>query len=345
MHWMGPRVLAPWSQLTYLSFAPCYGADLERVCVQLRNLTELQLIGFKQLTSFDVEFSTPPDIPHVLTNVTKFSLHHTGVFLDFITLPNVQKIIFLECDAGTQDALIPFLHRSACRLQSLELQGSRSSLTFFIFDNNSVASSLTHLSIGSEDLSALFSFWEDRSPGTLPRKLQLLRSVDRIDILDTITKDETTGILASLIHSYLPRLASLDLDPELFASEQMESRSVVCATGSFQLARPTSLRAEYEAWWSSADGKEFQSLWSAGNSQALCAFEVEWDVVSARASLQPGFNLFAKPYRISGQRAGHRSPSPHHDSPAAVHQIHWPTSTSWGYRQTSHTSDLAQTDI
>ncbi|KAJ6534713.1 hypothetical protein B0H10DRAFT_1972366 [Mycena sp. CBHHK59/15] len=337
MHWMGPRILAPWSQLTYLSFSPCDGADLERVCVQLKNLTELQLIGFKSLTDFNVEFSTPPDLPHVLPNIKKFSLHHTGLFLDFITLPVVEKIIFLECDAGIEESIIPFLDRSACRIGSLELQDSGSSLAFFIFDNTSLAASLTYLSIGSEDLSMLFSCLEDRSPGTLPQKLHLLRSVDRcfqIDILNAIAQDETTGVLASLIHSYLPHLSALDLDPELFASEQMESRSVVSRTGSFCLVRPTCLLTEYEAWWASVDGQEFQALWSAGNSEALDAFHVEWDVVSARAPPHSGFNLFANPYRVSGRPTAYESSSPHCYSPAAARLIHGHTSTSWGYRKT-----------
>ncbi|KAJ7753656.1 hypothetical protein DFH07DRAFT_960132 [Mycena maculata] len=44
LHWVGPVVTAPWSQLTYLSFAPLNPSDFLYILPQLVNLIELHLI-------------------------------------------------------------------------------------------------------------------------------------------------------------------------------------------------------------------------------------------------------------------------------------------------------------
>ncbi|KAJ7752175.1 hypothetical protein DFH07DRAFT_774463 [Mycena maculata] len=121
------------------------------------------------------------------------------------------------------------------------------------------------------------------SPCSLSAELRLLRSVDlcfRIDQLNLLDLHITTGQLGRLLLESLPNLALLQLDLETFTEDEVESRFVPVGDGGFHLMRPTYLREEYERWWWSQEGREFEGLWRARSILTIVKSVVWWTVVN-----------------------------------------------------------------
>ncbi|KAJ7430224.1 hypothetical protein B0H11DRAFT_2263984 [Mycena galericulata] len=293
MHWIGPPVSAPWSQLTYLSIAPSNPSEFFRILEQLVNVIDLHLVTPEP--EFGAEFASLPARAHILPSVLTFSLHHHPCLLNFITLPNLQNLILANCGingASTNH----FLDRSAFALYSLELQSPADSIPHNLL-HPTIGASLTRLGIPSEDLSIFILERELETPGTLPHKILLLRDVDlcfRIDPLEGIPTDETTGILASLLHSWFPCLTSLDLDLEVYTQDELESHAVDTPLGGFTVVRPTWLRVEYEQWWISEEGQQFQAILAADGIRTRDTFPIKWECINGILPQRENVNLFSR---------------------------------------------------
>jgi hypothetical protein len=275
---------------------------LESVLPQLTNVTDLHLIYPEHAhpslnPQISEAFDTPPLVPFILPAVTTFSVQHDDQLLNFVTLPALQHLVLAKCWLIYQgDELHALLKRSECQLKSLELQSAGSYHLHYYFRNPAICGSVTRLAISSQDLARFFSRLEEVSPGTLPLRLCCLREVDlcfRIDDLDYFAPDETTGALASLLLSYLPSLARLELDLEIFTEAEMESHRVSTTLGEFTLIRPTCLRAEHEQWWRSDEGQEFQAVWNAGSFDTRRKFGVDWMVVNGCLPRRGGHNRYS----------------------------------------------------
>ncbi|KAJ7752176.1 hypothetical protein DFH07DRAFT_960612 [Mycena maculata] len=125
LHWDGPPISAAWSQLTYLSFCPTHPMDLVDVLPRLISVVELHLIYPIPYdgTAIEEAFSIPPTVSYTLPTVTTFGRELGYNLLAFLTLPNLENLIF--CDRHLSSGALTihrFLNRSGCELKSLELQ-------------------------------------------------------------------------------------------------------------------------------------------------------------------------------------------------------------------------------
>ncbi|KAJ7132613.1 hypothetical protein C8R44DRAFT_871539 [Mycena epipterygia] len=294
LHWIGPSISAPWAQLTHLSWEPRDADEFEEVLDQLGALTHFRIdaSGF--------QFGSPRAV-HILPQVTTFFFSGRGPTLPFFTLPRLQCLI-LESEPVGENAkfLKDILDRSQCRITFLEIDDhsldNPSSLLddiLSLFSHESIASSLTHLVVSSCDLDMLFLALDRASPGLLPHTLLLLRAVDRCFRID-VFPSSPPGVLGALIRAQFPVLDKLDLDVTRCTMHQLESRTVVTGSTKFLVGRPTALRIEYEAWWSSRNGQGFRKTLETGSHSAKAPFEVRWDDVAEWwASSRPRHNIFS----------------------------------------------------
>jgi hypothetical protein len=116
-----------------------------------------------------------------------------------------------------------------------------------------ISPTLTRLLISSRDLNSFFRNLETSTPGTLTRKICLLRDADRcfwIEGLPGIEDDEMLGSLAALVKLHLPSLQRLELHEGLSEGtgapsntpDKYEARRVeVEGTSGFVVARSVAL--------------------------------------------------------------------------------------------------------
>ncbi|KAJ7731370.1 hypothetical protein B0H16DRAFT_1733310 [Mycena metata] len=136
LHWDGPSIFAPWPQLTYLSLHPRSPEHLFDTLQHLANLVELHLCCPADTASFDQS----PFNPCVLPNVTTFGVQsHEGLFT-FVTLPALQHLVLVDCWDGVH--LEDLLERSACHIESLEMQIPSDGRIHGCFDHAAIAPSL-----------------------------------------------------------------------------------------------------------------------------------------------------------------------------------------------------------
>ncbi|KAJ7133869.1 hypothetical protein C8R43DRAFT_1133110 [Mycena crocata] len=197
LHWRGPRIAAPWAQLTHLSWFPTEKHFFELALDELHNLTHLRLeISPVRIAAF---CSAPPATFHVLPKVTNFFLCGLEV-VRFLILPQLRHLVVEYMLEDPDEELKHLVERSRCTLQSLELHRCIFSVDIgAVLSHLFMTSSISHLLIPSRLLDGLFITLEASSPGTLPPKTLLLRSVDRcfrIDLLAGISGDDTAGALA-----------------------------------------------------------------------------------------------------------------------------------------------------
>ncbi|KAJ7022693.1 hypothetical protein C8F04DRAFT_1272400 [Mycena alexandri] len=299
LHWDGPSVSAPWSQLTYLSLHPSSPADFLHTLPQLINLVELHLSCPKSGDTSEIfEDSTPPLHPCVIPTVTTLGVYGHQRLITFITLPVLQHLVVAEF--GPDNELNNPLDRSNCRLESIEIQNpSVNNRIHNSFDHPAVAPSLQRLTTTSQDLTYFLCFsdvwWQFGFPFELglypfrPREgaegLALLRAVDLSFRLDGVNPGEPLEAIAAFIHSRLPSLTVLELDLGVLTPNQLESRWVPTPQGGFTVTRPTHLRVEYEAWLGSDEGREFRALCNAGSEEGKQLFAVSWDIVNGTIPL------------------------------------------------------------
>jgi hypothetical protein len=299
LHWNGPTIAAPWSQLTHLSWAPADPIHFEETLEKLPNLTHLRL---NLHWSHRLDFAAP-EVSHVMPQVTTFFFCGEGAILPFLTLPRLQKLIVQSTRSGpvgdnAQD-LRRFLQRSQCAISTLEidlcswftpLTMDLSIHTPSVLNHASIHNSLISLVISSRDLTNFFSAFNKSTPGTLPPKLRVLTSAHRcfrIDTLPGIAPDETKGVLAAIIRAGFPVLAHLDLDVQGYFVDELEARNVTTGSTSFILRRPTAVRIEYESWWNSADGDQFRIALATGKYVDLIQWYSQW----------PGKNIMRNPWQ------------------------------------------------
>ncbi|KAJ7833192.1 hypothetical protein B0H13DRAFT_2370542 [Mycena leptocephala] len=232
LHWEGPDILAPWAQLTHLS----WHIDLadprhfEQTLDLLSNLIHLRL---QLCIDRYRQFKTPTSL-HILPNVTTYSFSGDTAVTRFLILPKLRHFILIWSHTTAPNDFDLFLERSQCAIQSLELwQHHFSRIPATLLNHPAIAPSLTRLLISSHDLNEFFCELDRSNPGMLPPRLALLRDVDRcfrIEKLPGIDEDETSGVLALIIHAQLPMLAQLELDDREISSvstaPELESRIV-----------------------------------------------------------------------------------------------------------------------
>ncbi|KAJ6568267.1 hypothetical protein DFH09DRAFT_1080661 [Mycena vulgaris] len=238
--------------------------------------------------------------------------------------------LVLEFPALWEDArnIRSLLTRSQCTIRTLQVQAyswedrvyTLLGDTPSLLKHASITPSLTHLLITSQDLDTFFVALDIPTRNVFTSALRQLRSVDqcfRIDDLPGISQDENTGVLAALIRASFPVLEQLDLDCRKLSAEDLEARTVITGATSFLLRRPRVLRQEYESWWNSQDGAEFQIALSTKRYVNIVPFEVSWSVVHGRADPpHPGQNLFSNTqesrisvYRVAAQAAQQAGPN------------------------------------
>ncbi|KAJ7143485.1 hypothetical protein C8R43DRAFT_1130570 [Mycena crocata] len=305
LHWRGPRIAAPWAQLTHLSWFPTEKHFFEMALDELHNLTHLRLeISPVRIAAF---CSAPPATFHVLPKVTNFFLCGLEV-VRFLILPQLRHLVVEYMLEDPDEELKHLVERSRCTLQSLELHRCIFSVDIgAALSHPFMTSSISHLLIPSRLLDGLFITLEGSSPGTLPPKTLLLRSVDRcfrIDLLAGISGDDTAGALAPVVRRHFPALEELTLyDFRHYGKPptmtEFETRTVaITGSPSFVVRRSTAFRHEYELWWNSADGQEFRCALSRNERGLTELFEIWWtDLEEVRNPPHPGQNWFANTKR------------------------------------------------
>ncbi|KAJ6532932.1 hypothetical protein DFH09DRAFT_1092674 [Mycena vulgaris] len=310
LHWEGPAISAPWSQLTHLSWDPPADWDhYEHMFDKLVNLTHLRIHSSRETQPI-----TFPRAVYIIPHVTTFFSAGCTNILPFLSMPLLDTLV-LEFPALWEDArnIRSLLTRSQCTIRTLQVQAyswedrvyTLLGDTPSLLKHASITPSLTHLLITSQDLDAFFVALDIPTRNVFTSALRQLRSVDRcfrIDDLPGISQDENTGVLAALIRASFPVLEQLDLDCRKLSAEDLEARTVITGATSFLLRRPRVLRQEYESWWNSQDGAEFQIALSTKRYVNIVPFEVSWSVVHGRADPpHPGQNLFSNTRRVGYQ--------------------------------------------
>ncbi|KAF7366235.1 hypothetical protein MVEN_00500800 [Mycena venus] len=295
LDWQGPDVAAPWGRLIHLSWDLAL-TNMMQFGQTLESLTCVTNLHMSLMDDHDDRFTSFTTF-HVIPNVTTFSLWGAPELVLPLILPNLQHLIleyiWIRGTPKSVDALVALLSRSKCCLVSLELWGHHFPvLSPNLLVNLSVVRtsptrvaathSLTCLLISSHDLNEFFCYLEADHPGMLSSRIQLLRGTDcpfRIEPLPGINDDGTSGELATLIKTKIPRLERLQLedrDPQDFSiGEQVESRCVTL-NGEFKFVVSCSvhLRCKYKSWWNSGDGLEFRAALDAENTEILKMFEI-----------------------------------------------------------------------
>ncbi|KAJ7795345.1 hypothetical protein B0H14DRAFT_3496020 [Mycena olivaceomarginata] len=286
LHWDGPSGLhAPWAQLTHLSWGVGHAERefFERTLDQLLQLEYLRLAVTDDPEMWDQ--TTPL---HKLQRVTTLSLQATAP-TRFLILPQLHHLI-LESRLDFDPDLVRLLHRSQCNISILELW-TDDSLEWvpdalpLPFHHPAIHLTLTRLVITSFDLNELFLVFEERSPGSLPSKIRLLCGPDRcfqIEDLPEITLKSTSGVLAGLILKHFRGMEMLELDEHLPHSPsnppELEHHTVLVGTSqTLVVSRHAAFRREYQAWWISADGREFRAALDAEDEALLQSFELPVD--------------------------------------------------------------------
>jgi hypothetical protein len=302
LHWSGPEIVAPWSQLRYLSFCTFHSSDLESILPRLTNLVELHLVDAAHGVCVG-----PLDAPYFLPTITTLSLQHQCVeLLQLLTLPHLEHLVLAKVWLPVHaQNLHEFLDRSCCKLKSLELQGWGIDTLHDYYRHPAIHGSLTRLAISSEALTRFFDMLEAECPGTLPPQLHLfLRPIDicfQIEGLRGADRDERwDGTLASLLLSSFPNLAVLELDLGVFSEGELESHLVSSPKGQLQVRQPTCQREEYERWWGSEEGQEFRQLRRFQNGDALEKFWVDWAVVDGSLPQSGDINLYSSAANDAG---------------------------------------------
>ncbi|KAJ7834569.1 hypothetical protein B0H14DRAFT_2590846 [Mycena olivaceomarginata] len=277
LHWEGPRIAAPWTQITHLSLrVDSIGLDtFEQILDAISHVQHLRLV----LIAKDDRPFHEPHLHHIIPATTQFSFAGEAVMARCLTLPGLTHLI-VEWMGTVYDLheLEIFLERSHCTLTVLELWGCQcGQVPPDILLSPQVSPLLTHLLIPSCDLNEFVLWMETRTPGSLPQPLILLRDIDRcfrIDDLPGITEPEITGVLAALLRAHLPLLEHLYLDDNESREDQLESRVIDVEGGAFTLRCSTTLRQEYESWWDSVDGRAFRTVRATGDLSSILVFDV-----------------------------------------------------------------------
>ncbi|KAJ6471550.1 hypothetical protein C8R45DRAFT_936980 [Mycena sanguinolenta] len=298
LHWDGPLLSIPWSQLRCLSWCP---HDMEAFSVtipQFAGITCLQLQfpwGF-----FEDAMSLPEAC--VCPQVTKFFFHGNVAGLCTVILPQLRHLVLEDLqgksEAEEDRALLLLLEQSLCTLEIFEIHGGASHFFPAIrLLHPSIAPNLTRLLISSHDLNVFFMALETAVPDTLPQDMRLIRSVDRcfqIDGMDFTLPGVAPNILVSLLGRHFPRLAHLDLDDHFPDEGPVMATAVKAGNVAFLVRRNAALWKEYRAWWNSYDGERFREILVFRDLVALSRFEICWDKIYDGPV--HGRNVFARPF-------------------------------------------------
>ncbi|KAJ6536057.1 hypothetical protein B0H19DRAFT_1382875 [Mycena capillaripes] len=277
LHWEGPLIHAPWAQLTHFSWHPMEMATAGAVLDQLACVTSLRI---RMRLLWDYDGDRLPSA-RIIPEVSTFFLDGHASIFHVLTLPKLQHLVLEASLRSDPPSLELLLERSNCTIASLEIHADHhASPPPFLLRHACIGPSLTRLLICSRDMDKFFTTLEEIIPGTLPENIAMLRAIDRcfhIDGADFLGSCH----LAEILQDHFPLLDQLDLDDYCEGFEPgLESRKVVVRSRGFTVGRNTGLRQEYELWWNSADGNQFQAALMSKDRSLVATFEISWDAIT-----------------------------------------------------------------
>ncbi|KAJ7184072.1 hypothetical protein C8R46DRAFT_1208308 [Mycena filopes] len=292
LHWRGPMISAPWSQLTQLSLDVDHmePEDVAQILNQITVVAQLHL----SLNKRDrLALFASPRSSHIMPTVVTFSICGDTAITRSLSMPQLKELVIVwSCPSSLSD-IGELLRRSGCNLSSLELWEDQFTDTSpALLNLPAITLSLTLLLISSQDLNAFFLELESAAPGSLPQSLMMLRDVDRcfrIEDLPGVIDASTSGFLGPLISAHFARLEQLYIYDNNPTTVDLESRP--SAGRRFTVWRSSSMRHAYELWWNSLDGDAFRAARARDedlgrgmedNGRAAKLFHIDFDTVRRR---------------------------------------------------------------